>query len=38
MNQVSLKGLGSKLLVDNIKSIDKLSMLMLNSAEKLGSS
>ena len=36
-NLVSVKRVYSKLFVDSMKSLDKLSMLMLNSAEKLGS-
>ena len=36
-NLVSVRRVYSKLFVDSMKSLDKLSMLILNSAEKLGS-
>ena len=37
-NQVSVKRVDSNLFVDDIYTIDELSMLVLQSAEKLGKS
>ena len=37
MNQICVKRVDSNLFVDNMQSIDELSMLVLSSAEKLGS-